>query len=251
MPGNINGRSMVTNRTEITHQCPGVDGSRAGNQNLHKGERSDINPLKSGQYHCTPLSRQIGGGDKEPDINRDNKEDMGFFIMQRVHAYSRICHIRTECNSRLGVQEHLGLQRMETTSQNFPANMRKIGEATDRSVCFKNISPTPKIHEQEIRPWQRSHKCIAEGLGTHVPICVHTIQLDGPNPKESEETQYRHDSSDTSMGGGHNPGTPQLLGMTFCNPVMLHQTKTLLSNPQGGTNHLLKNNTLKMAAWLI
>ena len=180
-------------------ECSGVDGSRAGNQNFHKGERSDINPPKSGQYHCTPLPCQ-NGGNKEPDINRDNKQDMGFSIIQRDHSYSRLCPIRTECHSRLGVQEHLGFQRMETTPQNFPETLQQIGEATDRFVCFKNISPTPKVHEQEIRPRQRSHKCIAEGLGVHVFICVPTIQLERPNPKESEETQYRHDSSDTSMG---------------------------------------------------
>ena len=50
---------------------------------------------------------------------------------------------------------------------------------------------------------------------------------------------------------GAQPWYPQLLGMTIRNPIMLPQTKTLLSNPQGETHHLLKNNSLKMAAWLI
>lgn len=50
---------------------------------------------------------------------------------------------------------------------------------------------------------------------------------------------------------GAQPWYPQLLGMTTCNPIMLPQTKTLLSSPQGQTHHLLENKTLQMGAWLI
>ena len=94
------------------HQFPETHSSRTSDKNIHEGIKRKINPY-SDRQHNSPLIPGKNGGDKEYGNDNNIQTYLDLLVVKRDHPYSRMDSEFRELHSRLGIQEHNRLQRME------------------------------------------------------------------------------------------------------------------------------------------
>ena len=117
LSGGVNGRDMVSSRTQKTHKCAGNDSHKISPVHFHKDEECEVNSLSDRQYGGSKLSSE--GGSSQPGTVTASKRDLGLSFHQPDHDYCRISPQSLEFEDRLGVSQSLRLKRVKTRPSNL------------------------------------------------------------------------------------------------------------------------------------
>ena len=199
MSGSIYRGTLDHGGENVTHQRTGAFSSRIGVENFHKTEECIFNPPQYGQYNSSELPGK-NGRDKEYRDDKHIQENMVLSNIQNDHSYTGIYPVGAKYNSRLGIEKLGRLQRMEIEPQNFPKHLLNIRHSGSRSICVKNVSPAPKLHELETRPTELGNQCSSAKLEFPFSIRFPPFLSNRTIPTKNEQTQKSHDYNHPGLG---------------------------------------------------
>ena len=108
---NVNRRSMDSSEVKVTHQPARTQSYKSGPINFSQDVLSEGSPLSSGQHNGSTVFDKNGRDWKQGD-DSFGQGNLGIRSISEDHNYCRVSAREIECESRLGVQEFLGFQRM-------------------------------------------------------------------------------------------------------------------------------------------
>ncbi|XP_057294612.1 uncharacterized protein LOC130623139 [Hydractinia symbiolongicarpus] len=242
------GGAMVSARIQPSHQHLRIKSGLSSYANVLQNDAPRTYSLPNRQYDSASLYNE-NGGHQGPSLDSVIKRPVDFSIIQGDHNYSRTSTRDTECEGRLDVQKLCGLERMASRSSNIQDSMQKVGHTRRRPICITTFSSGTELHVLETRPRLLSGGCTATTVGEPLPVCISSVFLNGRvlakvrrekvcmiliTPAWQTQTWYG-----------------PLLEMLVTNPLLLPQSLSLLTNPQGKSHPLLENRTLRLVAWTI
>ena len=150
LPPGIYRGSVVGRGETIRYQCPGTAGSRTGHKDLHQEVETLIHSHEDRQ-HLSPVLSGEDGGDKESGHVGHSQKDMAIPYPTRDHDYCGVDTITPEHRGRLGVQECIGLSRVETVPTGIPIDVSGVGIPRLRSIRVKDIPSGQSLLQLEGR----------------------------------------------------------------------------------------------------
>ena len=108
---NVNRRSMDSSGVKVTYQSARTQSYKSGPINFSQDVLSEGSPLSSGQHNGSTVFDKNWRDWKQGD-DSFGQGNLGIRFISEDHNYCRVSAREIECESRLGVQEFLGFQRM-------------------------------------------------------------------------------------------------------------------------------------------
>lgn len=191
--------TLVVERGRSSYQHSGVEGSSVGNQNIYKTTlKGTVYPSSNGQHNSSILHRKDGGY-PERNFARTKSKDLELSSIQEDHNYCGILTRKVEQDSRLGVEECQGLQRVETQSRGFQTDHSDFGVSRSRSLCISSVASTSIVRVVETRPILSQGGCFSDVLGRPSKVCVSSLLSDRPGAKQGSTRTSRDNSNNSSL----------------------------------------------------
>ena len=139
--------------------------SKIGNFYLQQTKIFENNSFSNRYHHCTTLpcenggGRGGGGGNREPNVAEIKQRNLAVSLVATDHNYCRIRSKSFECEGRLAVSKQQGSIRMETLPKSISISLLEEGNAQNRLVYIKAVSPTTTVLCVETRPFQSGNRC--------------------------------------------------------------------------------------------
>ena len=167
-------RTMGTTREVIPHQLPRVTGSIFGPQDLcHQRIQQGNSPeIRQCDSHCLP---QQNGGDPFRDTLQSGSAHFGMVLGEEYIHPCRTPTREAECQSRLALTTHTGLQRLAATPSDLPTTSRQAGPFLNRPVCVTHKYSAFNLLQLETGSICNSNRCPVNLMERSSSLSVPTI----------------------------------------------------------------------------
>ena len=201
--GPLNEWTMVNSREDLQYKRIGVDGGGTRHKGLCKDQACVKSTFMDRQPGSSDLLNENGGYQKR-NTNQNFQKYLGISFGQRDHTYCKLDPFQNELEGRPGVQEKAKLQRLVSTSGNFPENSASVGHTHCGLLRVANYETSAQLHESKLRLREQRDK-------RHVPDMAHRVPLPVspflPDRAITAETKKRtsgksHPHSSTMVGTG-------------------------------------------------
>ena len=167
-------RTMGTTREVIPHQLPRVTGSIFGPQDLcHQHIQQGNSPeIRQCDSHCLP---QQNGGDPFRDTLQSGSAHLGMVLGEEYIHPCRTPTREAECQSRLALTTHTGLQRLAATPSDLPTTSGQAGPFLNRPVCVTHKYSAFNLLQLETGSISNSNRCPVNLMERSSSLSVPTI----------------------------------------------------------------------------
>ena len=179
------GGETVKGGTVVTHKCVRTESSKISTFDLQQTKIFESSSFSNRQHHCTTLPCE-NGGNREPNVTEIKQRNLAVSLETPDHNYCRIPSKFFECGGRLAVSKQQGPIRMETLPKSISASLPEEGNAQNRFVCIKAVSPTTPVLCLETRPFQSGDRCPTTDLEQSIPLWISPILPYSTSLEESE-----------------------------------------------------------------
>ena len=200
------------------------------------------------QHHCTTLPCE-NGGNREPNVTEIKQRNLAVSLETPDHNYCRIPSKFFECGGRLAVSKQQGPIRMETLPKSISASLPEEGNAQNRFVCIKAVSPTTPVLCLETRPFQSGDRCPTTDLEQSIPLWIFPILPYSTSFEESELRPNRKTVACHTNLAVSNLVPPSTRNVYSSSTATSKEHKFI--NPQREVHALIANRTLRLAVWTI
>ena len=176
---------MVKGGTVVTYKCVRTESSKISTFDLQQTKIFESSSFSNRQHHCTTLPCE-NGGNRELNVTEIKQRNLAVSLETPDHNYCRIPSKFFECGGRLAVSKQQGPIRMETLPKSISASLPEEGNAQNRFVCIKAVSPTTPVLCLETQPFQSGDRCPTAELGQSIPFCISSILPYSTSLEESE-----------------------------------------------------------------
>ena len=141
---------MVLTRNASTHQLFGTAGRVIRDPDIYKRQSLRSCQTADGQDSSSSLHKQDGRNSLAGSF-KSSSTTMGVAPPKQLE---KICSTFTrifKCQSRPGIQNVTGFQRLETRPIDVSITSGEMGALGDRSLCIPADTPAPKVCQLETR----------------------------------------------------------------------------------------------------
>ena len=223
--------SMDSRGEGSPYQRSRVEGGLVCNKILCNQTAECTYPSEDGQYICSGLYSE-NGRDQVLPITESGSGTLGVLFTEEHPPISRASSRSPQCRGRLGIEEYLGSQRLETEPLNLQTDSGTLGTFPDRPVCQQAQYPVNTICELEARPLCGGYRCFSDELGREEGISIPSFFHDSQESVKSVQRQSYscHNNSNVAVPVVVPHVTGDVSGLS--NPPSSHEGLTDL--PQGG-----------------
>ena len=165
------GGAMVLRRKASTHQLFGAAGRVIRDPDIYKRQSLRSCQTADGQHSSSSLYKQDGRNPLAGSF-KSSCTTMGVVPPKQL---GDICSTSTrtfKCQSRPGIQNVTGFQRLETRPLGVSITSGEMGALGDRSLCIPADTPAPKVCQLETRSLSSAFRCIFNELERHSGVCI-------------------------------------------------------------------------------
>ena len=165
--------AMVLRRKASTHQLYmfGAAGLVIRDPDIYKRQSLRSCQTADGQHSSSSLYKQDGRNPLAGSF-KSSCTTMGVVPPKQL---GDICSTSTrtfKCQSRPGIQNVTGFQRLETKPLDVSITSEEMGALGDRSLCIPADTPAPKVCQLETRSLSSAFRCIFNELERHSGVCI-------------------------------------------------------------------------------
>ena len=215
-------RSLVSIRTNTSHQLLGASGSYTSSSDLCQGKIKHLDHLEDRQHYRSRLYQQDGGDNITYTI-ASNQRPLVMVHGKKYPITSTALTRSIEFHCRQGVEDLVRQIRMEAFPRLVSEYQSPAGAIINRFICKQTVSPVASLYQLETRPTSDSHRCFHSGLVHHPSkaLCQPTMESSRQSP--ISDTQ--------SKGARADPGGSSVEGTIMVSPVTSDAGQRTTSNP--------------------
>ena len=180
------------------HQCPGIKGSTICSAFLRQGLPQNTCPSEDGQCISCDLHPE-DGWDQVKTVVEGSSSFMGLLLGEGDPSFSRVPPRSPECSGRLGIEEFLRSQRLETGRIPVQSLEPEMGSFANRFICKPTQCPTETLCQLETGPLCRGSGRLSAELGNIKSLSVSSLCSDTSVSSKGLQGQGHGSHSNTDM----------------------------------------------------
>ena len=193
---------MVLRRKASTHQLFGTAGRVIRDPDIYKRQSLRSCQTADGQHSSSSLHKQDGRNSLAGSF-KSSCTTMGMVPRKQLGDIRSTSTRTFKCQSRPGIQNVTGFQRLETRPLDVSITLGEMGALGDRSLCIPADTPAPKVCQLETRSLTSAFRCIFNELERHSGVCLSPLCSDRALSAAGKDTECR-----TASSGGPTITTP-------------------------------------------
>ena len=212
---------MVLRRKASTHQLFGTAGRVIRDPDIYKRQSLRSCQTADGQHSSSSSHKQDGRNSLAGSF-KSSCTTMGVVPPKQL---GDICSTSTrtfKCQSRPGIQNVAGFQRLETRSLDVSITSGEMGALGDRSVCIPADTPAPKVCQLETRSFSSAFRCIFNELERHSGVCLSPLCSDRALSTTGKDTECG-----TASSGGPSVASTDLVPTIT---TSVHRSSSVIPN---------------------